>query len=177
MLVLLDEAANICRIADLPQLYSHLGSRGIVPLTILQSYAQGVAVWGDNGMKALWSAATVKVIGPGIDDASFAEDLSRLVGDHDVVIEGSSVSDGRTSRSKSLRQQRILPAATIRALPKGRALVWVTGAKVAMVATLPWYTSPRRTQIDAARRAAEQAISSRAAHPAAAQPPADQDVA
>ncbi len=177
MLVLLDEAANICRIADLPQLYSHLGSRGIVPLTILQSYAQGAAVWGDNGMKALWSAATVKVIGPGIDDASFAEDLSRLVGDHDVVVEGSSTSDGRTSRSKSLRQQRILPAAAIRALPKGRALVWATGAKVAMVATLPWYTSPRHAQIDAARRAAEQAISARAARPAAAQPPAAQDVA
>jgi len=177
MLVLLDEAANICRIADLPQLYSHLGSRGIVPLTILQSYAQGAAVWGENGMKSLWSAATVKVIGPGIDDASFAEDLSRLIGDHDVVVEGSSTSDGRTSRSKSLRQQRILPAATIRALPKGRALVWATGAKVAMVVTLPWYTGPRRAQIDAARRAAEQTISGRAARPAPAHPPAVEDVA
>ncbi len=109
LLVLLDEAANICRIADLPQLYSHLGSRGIVPLTILQSYPQGAAVWGETGMKALWSAATVKVIGPGIDDPRFAEDLSRLIGDHDVAVEGSSVADGRRSRSTSLRQQRILP--------------------------------------------------------------------
>ena len=66
MLVLLDEAANICRIADLPRLYSHLGSRGIVVLTILQSYAQGVGVWGETGMKALWSAATVKVVGAGM---------------------------------------------------------------------------------------------------------------
>lgn len=33
-----DEAANICRISDLPELYSHLGSRGITPITILQSY-------------------------------------------------------------------------------------------------------------------------------------------
>ena len=158
MLVLLDEAANICRIADLPQLYSHLGSRGIIPLTILQSYAQGVGVWGDNGMKALWSAATVKVIGPGIDDASFAEDLSRLVGDHDVVVQGSSVSEGKTSRSKSLRQQRILPASLIRALPRGRALVWLTGAKVAMVQTLPWYAGPRAAEITAAQQAAERDV-------------------
>ncbi len=32
MVVVLDEAANICRIADLPELYSHLGSRGMVPV-------------------------------------------------------------------------------------------------------------------------------------------------
>ncbi len=163
MLVLLDEAANICRIADLPQLYSHLGSRGIIPLTILQSYAQGAGVWGENGMKALFSAATVKVIGAGIDDAAFAEDLSRLVGDHDVVVEASSVTAGRSTRSRSLRSQRVLPASVIRALPKGRALVWATGSKVAMVTTLPWYTGPRAGDIDAARRAAEAGVTRAAA--------------
>jgi type IV secretory pathway TraG/TraD family ATPase VirD4 len=72
-----------------------------------------------------------------------------------VLIEGGSVSDGRRSRSTSLRQQRILPASVIRALPKGRALVWVTGSKVAMIRTLPWYAGPRAGEVDAARRAAE----------------------
>src|SRR5450759_1461080 len=48
VLVLLDEPANICRIADLPQLYSHLDSRGIVVLTILQSYAQRRGVGRDR---------------------------------------------------------------------------------------------------------------------------------
>ena len=171
MLVLLDEAANICRIADLPQLYSHLGSRGIIPLTILQSYAQGAGVWGENGMKALFSAVTVKVIGAGIDDAGFAEDLSRLVGDHDVAVAGSSVTAGRQTRSTSLRQQRVLPAATIRALPKGRALVWATGAKVAMVTTLPWYTGPLADRVTAARDTAELALTNRAAAGSTARPP------
>jgi type IV secretory pathway TraG/TraD family ATPase VirD4 len=50
LVVVLDEAANVCRIANLPDLYSHLGSRGIIPLTILQSYRQGVRVWGEPGM-------------------------------------------------------------------------------------------------------------------------------
>jgi type IV secretory pathway TraG/TraD family ATPase VirD4 len=147
MVVVLDEAANICRIADLPQLYSHLGSRGVIPLTILQSHAQGVGVWGETGMRALLSAATVKLVGAGIDDASFAEDLSRLIGDHDVTTVSISSGDGRSSRSRSLRQQRILPAAAIRALPKGQALVWLTGARVAMVTTLPWYSGPRAAEI------------------------------
>ena len=39
VLLVLDEVANICRIADLPQQYRHLGSRSIVPVAILQSYA------------------------------------------------------------------------------------------------------------------------------------------
>jgi type IV secretory pathway TraG/TraD family ATPase VirD4 len=155
MVVVLDEAANICRIADLPQLYSHLGSRGVIPLTILQSHAQGVGVWGETGMRALLGAATVKLVGSGIDDASFAEDLSRLVGDHDVTTVSTSSGDGRTSRSRSVRQQRILPAAAIRALPKGQALVWLTGSKVALVRTLPWYAGPRAAEIRAHVQAAE----------------------
>jgi type IV secretory pathway TraG/TraD family ATPase VirD4 len=157
-LVVLDEAANICRIADLPQLYSHLGSRGVIPLTILQSHAQGVGVWGETGMRSLLGAATVKLVGAGIDDASFGEDLSRLIGDHDVTTVSVSSGDGRTSRSRSVRQQRILPASAIRALPKGQALVWLTGAKVALVTILPWYAGSRAGEIAAEVREAEAAI-------------------
>ncbi|MEU8284159.1 TraM recognition domain-containing protein [Micromonospora sp. NPDC048905] len=139
----LDEAANICKIADLPELYSHFGSRGIIPLTILQSYRQGTRVWGEQGMDALWSAATVKLVGAGIDDARFAEDLSRLVGEHDVTV-ASRTRDGKghTSYQTSVRRQRILDPARIRALPKGTALLFATGVKVAMLDLLPWYDEP-----------------------------------
>ena len=172
MVVVLDEAANICRIADLPQLYSHLGSRGVIPLTILQSHAQGVSVWGETGMRALLGAATVKVVGSGIDDAGFAEDLSRLIGDHDVTTVSLSTGDGRMSRSRSVRQQRILPAASIRALPKGQALVWLTGTKVAMIHTLPWYSGPRAAEISGQVAAAEATLTANAnRHPASVSAP------
>ncbi|WP_156769597.1 type IV secretory system conjugative DNA transfer family protein, partial [Nocardia sp. 852002-20019_SCH5090214] len=59
MLIVLDEAANIVRWRNLPKQYSHFGSRGIVVMTILQSWAQGVGCWGEAGMKALWSAANI----------------------------------------------------------------------------------------------------------------------
>jgi type IV secretory pathway TraG/TraD family ATPase VirD4 len=164
LLCVLDEAANICRIGDLPALYSHLGSRGIVPLTVLQSYAQGAGVWGDNGMKALWGAATIKVVGAGIDDASFAEDLSRLIGDSDVDVVTVSVGDGKRSRSRSVQQRRILPAAELRALPKGRVLILSTGAKAALAHAAPWYTGPRRAEITAAINRANTALAERARH-------------
>jgi len=171
MVLVLDEAANICRIADLPALYSHLGSRGIVPLTILQSYSQAVGVWGETGTKALWGAATVKLIGPGMDDPAFAEDLSRLVGDHDVLTVSRSSGGGRggASRTHATRQQRILPASAVRELGKGQALLLATGAKPALLSLQPWYTGPHATQIAAAAATATQLITQRAR--AAAAPP------
>ncbi|OHV56278.1 conjugal transfer protein TraG [Frankia sp. CgS1] len=166
--LVLDEAANICKIADLPDLYSHLGSRGIVPLTILQSYRQGVRVWGEAGMDALWSAATIKIIGAGIDDPRLADDLSRLVGDHDVDTTSISYSAQGASSTVSSRRQRILEAADIRAIPKGRALLLATGSRIAAIALRPWYTGPRATEITAAIRTAEATLTARAtgAHPA-----------
>ena len=48
----LDEAANVCRWRELPNLCSHYGSRGIL-MTLLQSWTQGVEVWGRDGMRKL----------------------------------------------------------------------------------------------------------------------------
>ena len=159
----LDEAANVCKIDDLPDLYSHLGSRGITPVTILQSYRQGVRVWGEPGMDALWGASTIKVIGAGTDDANFAENLSRLIGEHKV--RETSVSYGSSGRSTSTSRQRerILEPGKVRALPKGRALLLATGVPVAMVRLRPWYTEPYAAAIGADKDAEEAAITSRAA--------------
>ncbi|GAA1890529.1 type IV secretory system conjugative DNA transfer family protein [Streptantibioticus ferralitis] len=162
LLAILDEAANVCRISDLPDLYSHLGSRGVIPLTILQSYRQGQKVWGETGMDALWSAATIKIIGSGMDDADFADRVSRLVGDHDVQTSSISTSDGGKSTSISMRTERILPPDAIRALPKGKALLLATGIRVAMLSLKPWYKERSAKQIGPASAAATKAITERA---------------
>lgn len=162
MLAILDEAANVCKISDLPDLYSHLGSRGIIPITILQSYRQGQKVWGDAGMDAMWSASTVKVIGSGIDDPDFADKLSRLIGDHDVETKSTSISDSGKSTSISMRQERILPADAIRALPKGTALCFATGMRAAMLDLRPWYLEPGAEALSAASADASRGITARA---------------
>jgi type IV secretory pathway TraG/TraD family ATPase VirD4 len=160
---LLDEAANICKISDLPLLYSHFGSRGILPVTILQSYPQGVAVWGEHGMAALWSAATIKLVGAGIDDAKMAEDLSRLAGEHDVPV-GSMTRDGSglASWQTSTRRQRVLEPAQIRALEKGTALLLATGVPVTMIRLLPWYEGADAERINAETRRATASITAQA---------------
>ncbi|MFD9484634.1 TraM recognition domain-containing protein [Streptomyces sp. NPDC059991] len=162
MLAILDEAANVCKISDLPDLYSHLGSRGIIPITILQSYRQGQKVWGDAGMDAMWSASTIKVIGSGIDDPDFADKLSRLIGDHDVETTSTSHSESGKSTSVSMRQERILAADAIRALPKGTAICLATGMRAAMLDLRPWYLEPGADELSAASARATKAITARA---------------
>ncbi|MFJ8017578.1 type IV secretory system conjugative DNA transfer family protein [Streptomyces sp. NPDC096339] len=163
MTAVLDEAANVCRISDLPDLYSHLGSRGINIVTLLQSYRQGARVWGEAGMDALWGASTIKLLGAGLDDADFVEKISKLVGEQDVsTVSVSRSKDGRT-RSTSYRLERILPADQIRALPKGTALLMATGVRPALIRLRPWYLEPGADRISAAAKAEVQAITARAA--------------
>ncbi|MEU7926727.1 TraM recognition domain-containing protein [Micromonospora sp. NPDC049107] len=162
MTAVLDEAANVCRISDLPDLYSHLGSRGINVVTLLQSYRQGSRVWGDAGMDALWGAATIKLLGAGLDDADFVEKVSKLVGQHDVSTLSVSRSRDGSSRSTSFRQENILPPDRIRALPKGTALLLATGIRPAVIRLRPWYKEPDAARISAAAKQEVAAITERA---------------
>ncbi|WP_433119167.1 type IV secretory system conjugative DNA transfer family protein [Micromonospora sp. CA-246542] len=175
MTAVLDEAANVCRISDLPDLYSHLGSRGINVVTLLQSYRQGSRVWGDAGMDALWGAATIKLLGAGLDDADFVEKISKLVGLHDVSTVSVSRSRDGTSRSTSYRQENVLPADKIRALPKGTALLLATGIRPAVIRLRPWYKEPDAARISAAAKREVAAITERAARKAFGGRPATPD--
>jgi type IV secretory pathway TraG/TraD family ATPase VirD4 len=177
LLAILDEAANVCKISDLPDLYSHLGSRGVIPITILQSYRQGVRVWGEAGMDALWSAATIKLIGSGIDDADFADKLSRMIGEHDVETVSHSTSESGRSTSTSMRQERILPADKVRALPKGKALLFATGIRPGLLDLKPWYLEPDSKPLADASAQATAAITARALAKHQATPRGDANVA
>lgn len=162
LVAILDEAANIAPIEDLPDKYSFFGSLGIPIITILQSYQQGARVWGQAGMDALWSASTIKVLGAGLDDADFAEKISRLIGLHQVT--ETSVSQSRQGRSvtTSSRRERIFSAADVRALPKGTALLLLTGVRATVIKLRPWMREPYAERLRAATRRAERDITRRA---------------
>ena len=113
-------------------------------------------------MKELWGAATVKLIGSGADDADFAEDISRIVGEHDVDVVSYSRGQGGGSSSTTTRRERILPAAAVRSLPKTHAVLLATGIKPAMIRLLPWYAGPRKDAIGAAEKQAAAELQARA---------------
>nr|WP_238402471.1 TraG/TraD/VirD4 family protein [Cellulomonas sp. H30R-01] len=149
LLGVLDEAANVCRWRELPNLYSHYGSRGIVLMTILQSWSQGVEVWGEHGMKKLWSAANVKVYGGGVSDAHFLDDLSRMIGDYDRLASSTSSGRGHRTVSQQLHRERILDVADLAAIPKGRAVVLASGSRPTLIRTQPWMTGPHAAAVRA----------------------------
>ncbi|MGY2025919.1 type IV secretory system conjugative DNA transfer family protein [Nocardia gipuzkoensis] len=160
--IILDEAANIVRWADLPKQYSHFGSRGMVVMTILQSWAQGVRCWGPEGMTALWSAANVKVLGAGLDDAAFLRDRSELIGPHHELTDSVSKSHGKgggRSTSTSRTTETTLHASDLAALPKGRVVVFVSGHRPTLGQAVPWQQRPYAAQIHAALDAIEQSDS------------------
>jgi type IV secretory pathway TraG/TraD family ATPase VirD4 len=147
LVAVLDEAANVCRWPELPNLYSHYGSRGICLMTMLQSWSQGVGVWGRDGMRKLWSAATIKLYGGGVSEVDFLGDLSQLIGEYTKTT--TSVSHARSGRSttQATQRERIFDVADLASLPKGRAIVLASGAPPVLVRTLPWMTGPRAGEV------------------------------
>ncbi len=150
----LDEAANVARLRDLAALYSHMGSRGIVLLTILQSWAQGCNAWGDHGMEALWSAANVKLYGGGNDDDRFLQRLSNAIGTAQQITRSSSVGSGRRTVTRAVRDVAILTPAELRSLPAGRAVLLPSGMPPVLVRAVPWWDGD---QADAVRASLEAA--------------------
>ena len=149
MLGVLDEAANVCRWRELPNLYSHYGSRGIVLMTILQSWSQGVDVWGESGMNKLFSAANVFVYGGGVREKTFLQSLSDLIGDYDRVSTSTSTGRGQRTTSRQLVRNRILDVDELAAMPKGRAVVLASGARPTLIRTQPWMTGPHAAAVQA----------------------------
>ncbi|GAB3186161.1 hypothetical protein GCM10027060_26580 [Nesterenkonia halophila] len=148
LLGVLDEAANVCRWRQLPDLYSHYGSRGIVLMTILQSWSQGVDVWGESGMKKLWSAANVFVYGGNMKEDQFLESLSKLIGDYDRETASVSVGRGHRSVSRQLTRDRILSVDELSAMPKGRAVVLGSGSRPTLIRTVPWQRSAHKAAVE-----------------------------
>ncbi|WP_248579453.1 TraM recognition domain-containing protein [Nocardioides sp. InS609-2] len=160
MVTVLDEAANVCRWTELPNLYSHYGSRGIAILTFLQSWSQGVEVWGRDGMRKLWSAATVKVYGGGVSEVEFLDELSRLIGDYQRPEASITHSRGNgRSTSHSQRSERILDVADLAGLDRGRVVVFAAGSLPTLATPQPWWEGPHKTAVQASIDAHDAAAS------------------
>ena len=138
----LDEAANVCRWSDLPDLYSHFGSRGIVLMTLLQSWSQGVDVWGESGMKKLWSAANVKLYGGNVAEDEFLNSLTNIIGTWDKHTRSISTGKGQRNVSTQLSREKILEVADLSSLPRQRGVFIGAGVRPVLVKTIPWFEQP-----------------------------------
>jgi type IV secretory pathway TraG/TraD family ATPase VirD4 len=150
LVAVLDEAANICKLTELPDQYSHFGSQGITVLTVLQSPAQARKVWSENQFEALRSASNIEYYGGGISDTGYLESVSRRIGDHDVQRWSTSVGrGGDRTRSQSWSREPIMALDQLAALPKDRALVMTSGNPPVLVRKTFWQDGPHAAGIRA----------------------------
>lgn len=173
LLCILDEAANVCRWKDLPDLYSHYGSRGIPIMSIFQSWSQGVDVFTLAGMRKLFSAANEVVYLGGVKETEWLRELSELIGDYDHEAVSYSMNRGVRSTNVNNSRRRILDISELAELPRGRAILMASGLRTSMVKTAPWYESPDADKIHASIASHE--ATARVAGPmtTAASPPAE----
>jgi hypothetical protein len=89
---------------------------------ILQSWSQGVELWGEANMRKIWSAANVKVYGGGVAEEGFLRALSDLIGDYSYT--NVSISSGKSgsSRSRQEGKERIFDVSNLAELDRGRAV-------------------------------------------------------
>ena len=157
MVGVLDEAANICKWRQLPDLYSHYGSRGIILMTILQSWSQGCQTWTEPGMKKLWGASNVRVYGGGASEREFLSDLEAQIGEYNRRVRTASSTSGRGGSSKSLSEQLtptpILTVAELAALEPDRIIVIPSGARPILARPIPWWQTPDKDAIEASLEA------------------------
>lgn len=146
--VVLDEAANVVRWRDLPDLYSHFGSRGICVSSFFQSWSQGEEAFGPRGMAKMWSAANIRVVGSGIAEEEFLTRWSRLIGTHDVVTSsrteqsGTGKLFGAGSVTRQLHREEIFETAELAGMPTSRAVLLSAGARAALISLTHWKTTP-----------------------------------
>jgi type IV secretory pathway TraG/TraD family ATPase VirD4 len=148
----LDELANVVRWAGLPDQFSHYGSKSLIVMGILQSWSQGVELWGEANMRKIWSAANIKVYGGGVAEEGFLRALSDLIGDYSYT--NVSVSSGKSgsSRSRQEGKERIFDVSNLAELDRGRAVVLASGAPATLVRTMPWYAGPHKEAVEASIR-------------------------
>jgi type IV secretory pathway TraG/TraD family ATPase VirD4 len=151
-----DEAANTIRDTTLPDKVSHFGSRGMPTLIVLQSWSQGVEVWGERGMRKLWSAANLNVYLGGVSETEFLKSMSELLGDRDerhwTRSRSRNTGGTSTTASEQIRRVPIMSPAELASLPRGRALLFSSGNRPALGRPVPWITGPHAEAIQASLR-------------------------
>jgi type IV secretory pathway TraG/TraD family ATPase VirD4 len=149
LVAVLDEAANTCKIPNLPKKYSFYGGMGMFLVTILQNWTQGETAWGEKGMRQLWAAATHRVVGAGAEDVDFLERVTKRVGKQAIQRWTVSTSDGKNSHrsnSSTIHDEDIMSVSDLAELPFGTVIVLPSGSAAIMAVTVPWWERAPETK-------------------------------
>jgi type IV secretory pathway TraG/TraD family ATPase VirD4 len=123
VLMMLDEAANICPLPALPGLMSVSGSQSLLIVVVMQSKIQAIRAWGAEGLRMMFAAARLKILLGGQGDTEELDDWSKLIGQRDAELVSTTYSESGVSSSAQLQLRDIMSPSKLRQLPERLALV------------------------------------------------------
>ena len=139
LLLVLDEAANIAPVEDLPTVASTAAAMGLQLVTVFQDVAQIKGRYGDAAGTVV-NNHRAKLFLPGISDLDTLDLTSRLVGEHET--ERDSVTrdiSGRRSNTTASHWRRLLPPELVRQLEDGEGVLLYGNLPSIRVRLRPWY--------------------------------------
>lgn len=151
-LVVIDEAGN-WPLRTLPELASTVAGLGVQLLLVYQSLAQVTAVF-DRRADTLISNVLTKVFFPGISDDQTQRYAAAQLGQEQVLSRQRSYDPrhGGRSVSESMVATDLLPAAQLRTLTPGDALLVHGSLRPMHLRSRPWYRDRRLRRLAGAAR-------------------------
>ena len=141
LLVVLDEAANIAPLADLDALASTASSHGVQLVTVWQDFAQIEARYGGRAATVV-NNHRAKLVCSGVADPTTLEQVSRLIGDEQQPVETLTVDRaGAASTTRGRAERRLAPAATLRRIEPGEAVLLYGHLAPVRLALRPYYAA------------------------------------
>jgi len=140
LLVLLDEAANICPVRELPAWHSTCPSHNITLMTVWQDRSQQRLRYGREGAETVWNNSAAKIILSGLADQATAE-VTSLLGEEEHQRLGSQVdlAGSRRSVSAQTMTRRLVSEDSLRRQPLGQGLLIYKDLPPMRLALRPFY--------------------------------------
>lgn len=145
----LDEIANIAVLPSLPQMMSAGGGSNVTTLVVEQSRHQLASRLGRDQAKALWDAATTKLVLGGAMDSEKIGEVIEAAGERDVDRRTVSPGPGWGRSSWAETQEKVLTSGQVHRLEKGTALLIKGSAPVTFVEGMTMEDRARRGPVSA----------------------------
>jgi type IV secretion system protein VirD4 len=143
LLVVLDEAANIAPLENLPTVAATAASMGVQLVTVFQDLAQVRLRYG-HAAGTVVNNHRAKLLLPAISDLDTLDLASRLVGDEEVDRDSHTTDGtGRRSATTATHWRRLLPPELANRLRDGEAVLLYGNLPPARLRLRPWYRDRR----------------------------------
>jgi len=141
LLVVLDEAAHIAPVRNLPELAATGPEPGIQLVSVFHDAAQIAAAYGRRA-PTVAANHRARLYLPGIGDPETLSRLSEALGETEIRRRQSSTGPAGTTHTTTHQRRPLIPAHKLRQMPEGEGLLVYGTRPPARLRLRPWYEDP-----------------------------------